>query len=83
MFVRFGIPKFRIVDLHGEELKGTFYEPELQRVNYSEDHQFEVEEHLDSRMVGRGRNRRRQILVKWKGWPPKFNSWVDEDEIQE
>ena len=46
-FMRFGIKNIcRLIDLKGEELKGTFYEGELQKVTYSEDKTFEVHKKL-------------------------------------
>ena len=58
-------------------LERTFYEVELQKVNYSPDQTFEVEQELDHRGCGR----KQGVLVKWKGWPDKFNSWVAADMI--
>jgi transposase InsO family protein len=66
------IRKYRLVDLLGETIDGTFYEAELQGVNYDDQGEFEVEEILDRQ----GSGRRKEVLVKWKGWPEKFNSWV-------
>lgn len=66
---------YKIADTQGEEVSGTFYEEELQAVDkdLAED-EFEVEEvlkHRTNRSTGL-----REVLVKWKGWPAKFNSWV-------
>ena len=57
-------PVYKLKDYDGEELKGTFYEKELQKVVKSED-VYEVEKILKKR--GRGRNV--QYLVKWLGYP--------------
>lgn len=72
-----GIPKYRLEDLQGENIKGTFYDGELQKVPYSEDNSFEVEEIVERR----GRGDDREVFVKWTGWPDKFNSWIPEKEI--
>ena len=66
---------YKIADTQGEEVSSTFYEEELQAVDkdLAED-EFEVEEvlkHRTNRSAGL-----REVLVKWKGWPAKFNSWV-------
>ena len=37
------VHKYHLRDLQGEDLKGTFYEAELQKVTYSPDQTFEVE----------------------------------------
>ena len=70
-FYHQGIKKYRLDDLDGEEIKGTFYEPELQLVKYNPDRAFTVERDLLSH--------NRQILVKWPGWPDKFNSWITQE----
>ena len=69
-------PVYKLKDYDGEELKGTFYDKELQKVIKSDD-VYEVEKILKKR--GRGRNV--QYLVKWLGYPNKFNSWVPASEI--
>ena len=62
-------PVYKLKDYDGEELKGTFYENELQKVIKPDD-VYEVEKILKKR--GRGRNV--QYLVKWLGYPNKFNT---------
>ena len=70
LFQRFRIKKYRLMDLKGEEVNGTFYEGELQKVSYVEDKFLEVEKVLNKR----GRGNKEESLVKWKGWPDKFNT---------
>ena len=57
---------YKIADLQGEEIDGTFYEPELQK---TEQQVFRIE-----KVIEKGKNK---SLVKWKGYSDKFNSWVD------
>ena len=64
-------PVYRLVDWHGDKLDGTFYEPELQKVVVPKGKTYRVESVL------RWRNKRREVLVKWSGYPTSFNSWVD------
>ena len=54
-----------------EEIKGRFYEPELQLV-VKED-VYDVEKVLKTRR----RNGKMEYYVKWKGYPDKCNSWID------
>ena len=71
-FKRFGIHKYRLCDLDREDIKGTFYEAELQLVDYLAQGSFEIEKVIKKR----GRGKKEEVLVKWKGWPEKFNSWI-------
>jgi hypothetical protein len=68
-------PVYKVADATGEEVSGTFYEEELQAVrkNLSED-EFEIERVLEQYIDPEDGSR--QVLVKWKGWPDKFNSWT-------
>ena len=63
-------PTYKIVDLNGEEIKGTFYEPELQKTSQE---LFRIE-----KIIKRGK---KKSLVKWKGYSDDFNSWVDNKDI--
>ena len=67
---------YKLKDYDGEELKETFYDKELQKV-IKHDDMYEVEKILKKR--GKGKNV--QYLVKWSGYPDKFNSWVPASEI--
>ena len=69
-------PVYKLKDYDNEELKGTFYDKELQKI-IKQDDVYEVEKILKKR--GRGENV--QYLVKWSGYPNKFNSWVSASEI--
>ena len=50
-FKCFGIRKYHLCDLDGEDVKGTFYEPELQLVNYSAQGSFEVEKIIEKKRM--------------------------------
>jgi hypothetical protein len=57
-------PVYKLRDLDGEDLKGTFYEKELQKI-IKEDDVYEIEKILKKR--GRGNNV--HYIVKWLGYP--------------
>ena len=59
-------------------IKGTFYEAELQLVDYSAQGSFEIEKVIKKRGCGK----KEEVLVKWKGWPEKFNSWILASDLQ-
>ena len=63
-------PTYKIADLNGEEIKGSFYEPELQKTSQEI---FRIE-----KVIKRGK---KKSLVKWKGYSDDFNSWVDNKDI--
>ena len=58
---------YSIVDLMGEPIKGSFYEQELQKAKQQT---FRIEK------VIRRDNKKKMALVKWSGYPDKFNSWL-------
>ena len=61
---------YKLEDLQGEEIEGTFYEPELQK---TEQQIYRIEKIIKKE---KGRS-----FVKWKGYPDKFNSWVDNKDL--
>ena len=61
---------YKLEDLQGEEIKGTFYEPELQK---TEQQIFRIEKAI--------KKEKGKSLVKWKGYSDKFNSWVDNKDL--
>ena len=65
---RHPIVTYRLSEWDGTPIKGTFYEPDVQKVQVSDDSLFRVENVLKRK----GRN----VLVRWKGWPPKYDSWI-------
>ena len=58
----------------GESIKRRYYEPEIQRVLKSDDDRFVVLRILKTKK----RDGKIKYLVSWKGYPSKFDSWVDE-----
>ena len=63
---------YKIVDLMGKEIKGTFYEKELQK---SKQQTFRIEKVIRKDDVNK------LVLVKWKGYPDKFNSWISSKDL--
>ena len=60
---------YRLTDYLNEDIKGTFYQSELQKVDVRDDDVFKVKQTLKTR--GRGLNK--HYFVKWLHWPSKFN----------
>ncbi|WAR15444.1 YMD3-like protein [Mya arenaria] len=55
------LPIYRLQDLQGDDIKGTFYESELQKVHIDADQTWKVEKVL--KRQGKGRNK--QYFLKW------------------
>lgn len=72
-------PVYKLKDYDGEILQGSFYEAELQKVREPPNKVYHVAEILDTRRV-RGE---KQVLVSWKNWPSKFNSWVRAKDLKD
>lgn len=70
--LRNGIPVYNVKDYAGDQIRGTFYEQELQGVDFDPDKTFKIEKVLKTK--GRGKNK--SYLVRWQHWPPKYDSWV-------
>ena len=59
-----------IDDLNGEEITGTFYEKELQKINQQE---FRIEEVI--------KKKGDKLCVKLKGYDNSFTSWIDKKDL--
>ena len=75
-YIREGIPVYKLVDWSGEEVRGTFYDEELQPVIIDEETEYRIEKVLRKRT----RQGRKEILVRWLHWPPKYDSYILESE---
>lgn len=62
---------YRIQDLMDEPILGSFYEQQLQHARQTK---FRIEKVL--------RKRQGQSLVKWMGYPEKFNSWISSEHVE-
>ena len=73
------IPMYQIKDYNNDIIDGYFYEPELQLVIVDSDTVYKIEKVIKSHKK-RGVS---EVLVKWKGWPSKFNSWIKKTELKD
>jgi hypothetical protein len=64
---------YKIVDASGEHIEGP-YGAELQPIVRN---RLEVERVIQRR----GRGAQREVLVKWRGWPDKFNRWIPQRSL--
>ena len=70
---------YDLKDYNNEVVQGLFYEPELQLAYMDSDIMYKIEEILKKRKRKGGEF---ELLVKWKGWTSKFNSWIPEKEVK-
>ena len=71
------VPRYKLKDILEEVIEGTFFEDEL--VSYiPKDDVYAIEKVIKTK--GNGKNKKH--LVKWDGWPSKFNSWISDQEIK-
>ena len=61
---------YKLEDAAGEPIEGTFYRGEVQPIARNI---YEVERVLQEKNRGR---LGKEVLVKWKGLPDKFNRWI-------
>lgn len=72
------IPAYTLTDYAGESISGIFYEAELQKIFVAEDTVYKIEKVMKRRTL----NRVKQVLVKWWGWPDKFDSWIRAADVK-
>ena len=65
---------YKLTEWDGEDIKGTFYEQDVQKVNVSDRGLFRIDKVLQ--------RKQNKVLVSWKGWPSKYNSWVWKKDLQ-
>ena len=58
-------------DVNGEEIIGTFYEKELQKINQQI---FRIEKVI--------KKKRNKLYIKWKGYDNSVNSWIDQKDVE-
>ncbi len=67
------IAYYTLTDIRGGAIGGTFYANELGKVTIDDHTKFRIEKVV--------RKKKREVLVKWYGWPVKFNSWIPVTDI--
>ena len=65
---------YKLKDLRDEDIQGSFYEPELLK---AEQKVFRIDK------VIRRDYKKKQALVKWKGYSDEFNSWIPFKDLKD
>ena len=69
------VPSHKIEERDSTPVEGTFYAQDLQKVTLEDDDLFRIE-----KIVKRKGNK---VLVRWKGWPVKYDTWLDKGALTE
>ena len=67
------VPTYKFREWDDTPVKGTFYDADLQKVHVSNQALFRIEKVL--------KRQKDRLLVKWKGWPDKYNSWIASQDV--
>jgi hypothetical protein len=78
-FNRQGIAVYKLKDFADDEIEGTFYEAELQKVDKNSNSLWTI----DKLIRKRRKSGQTEWLVSWDGWPSKFSSWVKASELRD
>ena len=65
---------YYLEDLQGDPIKGVFYREELVPSKLPEFFRIDI---IRSKTVAG----RKKYLVKWRGYPDSFNSWIDQEQV--
>ena len=71
------VERYKLKEFDGSIIQGTFYFEELQKVNLGADDIFRIEKIEKTR----GKGKKKELFVHWKGWPVKYNSWIPADQL--
>ena len=71
-------PRYKLTDLAGEDIKGSFYAEQLQKAVAGEDTVYKIQKVLGYKTIGG----KRKALVQWYGYPAKFNSYINATELK-
>ena len=77
--IREGIPVYKVMDFMKDPIDGYWYGSDLQKVRKNKAEIYKVEKVIRTR---KAKNGQRELLIKWAGWPEKFNSWVSETSLE-
>ena len=65
---------YKLRDYNNDAIRGSWYPEEVQQIR---DNQYRIERVIRRRTAADGTQ---ELLVKWDGWPAKFNSWINEND---
>jgi hypothetical protein len=75
---RDNLPIYKLEDMSGEKITGTFYTEELTHAPHDHDGIWHIEKVLKTR---KRKNQPHESYVKWQHFPDKFSSWIPTENI--
>ena len=67
------VATYKVSEWDDTPIKGTFYEEDLQKVTTTDDDLF--------RIYSIVKRKKDKVLVRWKGWPSKYDSWINKKDL--
>lgn len=77
-YFRQNLSLYKVSDLQNEEIEGAFQDSEVQKVRKDSETKWKIEKVIKRQK----RNGTKQVLVRWLGYPKKFDSWIPVSDIQ-
>ncbi|CAC5359402.1 unnamed protein product [Mytilus coruscus] len=77
-YFRQNLTLYLVSDLHNDPIEGSFYQSEVQKERKGGDVKWKIEKLLKDEK----RNGTLQALLRWLGYPKKFDSWIPVADIQ-
>jgi hypothetical protein len=71
-------PVYVLEDLNNTPIDGQFYQEVLVPVRISKSKEFKIDKILRERT----RHGIREVLVRWKGYPTSFDSWIPASSVK-
>jgi hypothetical protein len=71
-------PLYELHDLNDTPIDGQFYQEELSPVRISKQTVYKIDKILERRT----KHGIREVLVRWKGYPQSFNSWIPASSVK-
>ena len=72
-------PRYKLVDLMNEAIKGSFYEQEMQKASLTDDMVYKINKVISKKKIGGVMH----ALVSWYGYPKKFQSYVPVSQLKD
>ena len=77
VYNKFKTPQYSL-ELDGKDLRRRFYPEELQKVIINKNTKWVIEKRLRYRT----KDNQREVLVKWRGHPNQYNSWIPLETVE-